>query len=129
MPAMPAVLVGKAAAGGAPMPGGGASGGYRFDETQIDGIIQQWEDLLADLEADERDAESLAKVKAPGREFASGDFVSRANPSGKAFLEQSDRMRKYVQQYLDALKNAKKATATTEENAEADIRATGAGQA
>jgi hypothetical protein len=71
------------------------------------------------------DARMMASVKAPGKEFASGDFAKSANPSGKAFLEQNARMQDYVKKYVDALLDAKKKIQTKEADVQADINKTG----
>jgi hypothetical protein len=104
---------------------GGPGGGYEFDPEKIDDVIRQWQDLQSDLKADEMDARMMASVKAPGKEFASGDFAKSANPSGKAFLEQNARMQDYVKKYVDALLDAKKKIQTKEADVQSDINKTG----
>jgi hypothetical protein len=105
--------------------GTAAGGGYEFDPEKIDDVIRQWQDLQTDLRSDESDARAMASVKAPGKEFASGDFAKSANPSGKAFLEQNARMQDYVKKYIDALLDAKKKIQTKEADVQADITTTG----
>jgi hypothetical protein len=105
--------------------GGGSAGGFEFDPGKIDGVIKQWQDLQTDLKHDENDARAMASVKAPGKEFASGDFEKSATPSGKAFLEQNARMQEYVKKYVDALLEAKRKITTKEADAQADIEKTG----
>ncbi|WP_370945781.1 hypothetical protein AB5J62_42870 [Amycolatopsis sp. cg5] len=121
------VITMPAPTGNTPMPGGGTpgGGGFQFDADKIDAVIQQWQDLLADLKADERDAEMMANVEAPGREFASGDWEKLANPSGKAFYAQNRAMQEYVEQYLESLQLAKKQITTQEAETEAAISKTG----
>lgn len=104
-------------------PGGG--GGFTFDADKIDGIIKKWQDLEADLKRDSTDANLMANVKAPGKEFASGDWEKLANPSGKAFLEQNKKMREYVRNYIDALTAAKQKITTKESDTQADLSKTG----
>jgi hypothetical protein len=105
--------------------GGAAGGGFEFDPEKIDGVIRQWQDLQTDLKNDAVDAKSMAGIKAPGKEFASGDFEKSANPSGKAFLEQNARMQDYVKKYIEALQDAKKKITTTEADNQAAIAKTG----
>ncbi|MFF5985807.1 hypothetical protein [Prauserella flavalba] len=108
---------------GAPAPAAG--GGYKFKADELESVIQRWEDLRDALKTDERDAERMAHVQGPGREFASGDFANLANPSGKAFLEANQRMQKYVAQYIDALRKAKQSISTQEEQAQSDVARAG----
>ncbi|PRX47672.1 hypothetical protein B0I33_105252 [Prauserella shujinwangii] len=105
--------------------GGAGGGGYTFTPEEIDEVIRQWEDLYDDLLKDETDARDVANVKAPGTEFASGDFQQAAQPSGNALLEQTKRMREYVYRYIEALKQAKGATQAQDENAAADANSAG----
>lgn len=120
------VITMPAPRGNTPMPGGGtAGGGFQFEADKIDAVIQQWQDLLDDLKNDERDAQMMADVEAPGREFASGDWAKLANPSGKAFYEQNRAMQDYIEQYLASLQLAKKQITTQEAETEAAISRTG----
>jgi len=98
-----------------------AGGGFVFDADKIDGVIKKWQDLLVDLRRDATDANVLANTKAPGKEFASGDWEKLANPSGKAFLEQNKRMQDYIQTYIDQLTAAKQKIATQEADHTSDI--------
>src|SRR5699024_649661 len=70
---------------------GGGSGGYVFSREEIDGVIKQWEDLRDELEAALREANIIADVDGPGREFASGDFESAAHSSGRTLRNQMVR--------------------------------------
>ncbi|WP_377395589.1 hypothetical protein [Prauserella oleivorans] len=109
--------VGRSAGGGA-----GGGGGYTFTPEEIDEVIRQWEDLREGLEDDEREAENVANVQAPGREFASGDFQQAANPSGEALVQQTRRMKQYVEMYIAKLKEAKAGTEAQNEHARDEIK-------
>jgi len=100
---------------------GGGGGGFTFDKDKIDGIIKKWTDLQAELKKDYADANLMANVKAPGKEFASGDWEKLANPSGKAFLEQNQKMQDYVKNYIDQLTAAKQKIATNEAETQASL--------
>lgn len=107
---------------GQPTPAsGGDGGGFTFDADKIDGIIKKWTDLQIELKRDYNDANLMANVKAPGREFASGDWEKLANPSGKAFLEQNQKMQDYVKNYIDQLTAAKQKIATNEAETQASL--------
>lgn len=103
---------------------GGAGGGYVFSPEEIDEVIKQWEELLEGLDEDIRLAKFIADVQAPGLEFASGDFQQDAGPSGKKLLDQTHRMRDYVQKYIQALKDARDATQAKDEEAADDVQNT-----
>ncbi|MFC4083473.1 hypothetical protein [Amycolatopsis samaneae] len=104
---------------------GGGGGGFSFDADKIDGVIKKWQDLQTQLKNDAADADLMAGIKAPGKEFASGDWEKLANPSGKAFLEQNKKMQEYVKNYVDALLDAKKKITTKEAETQADMSKAG----
>lgn len=108
---------------GAPVPAGG--GGFEFKAAELDEVIRQWEDLRDSLRTDEQDAELMANVEPPGREFASDDFTRYANPSGKAFLAANKRMQAYVDEYIEALRSARERIATQDEQALAEVSRAG----
>lgn len=128
MPAIPGIAVAGAAVGaalGAKQGGGGSGGGYTFTPEEIDEVIRQWEDLRDGLMEDEYEARLVAGVRGPGTEFASGDFEKAAGPSGEALLQQTVQMREYCAKYIQALKDAKGATETQNEQAREDISKSG----
>lgn len=100
---------------------GGDGGGFTFDKDKIDAVIKKWTDLQVELKRDYNDANLMANVKAPGKEFASGDWEKLANPSGKAFLEQNQKMQDYVKNYIDQLTAAKQKIATNEAETQASL--------
>ncbi len=67
----------------------------------------------------------MTNIDPPGKEFASGDFTKRANPSGESFLEAIQDMIKYVDKYIEALKDARESINTQDEQAQSDIAKTG----
>lgn len=98
----------------------GAAGGYKFDPDQVQGVINQWQTLLDNINDDIKNAELIAKVKAPGQEFASSQFIQQgAGPSGDTLLQQHQRMREYVMNYIDALQKASGKIAQSEDDARA----------
>ncbi|GAA1969243.1 hypothetical protein [Amycolatopsis minnesotensis] len=100
----------------------GEAGGYKFDPDGVDGVITKWKNLLTDLQSDEKYAMQIAGVKAPGKEFASGDFTKAANPSGDTLLQQTRRMITYVTNYITALENAKKGIQQGEDDAKQAVQ-------
>lgn len=118
------ITVAAPAIAGAPAPSGG---GYKFSREEIDEVIRQWEDLREKLRNDYRHAEDMALVRPPGAEPASEDFTSSANPSGQAFLQATQKMIAYVQEYINALRNARDGITTREEQSQEDINNVGSG--
>jgi hypothetical protein len=86
---------------------GGAPGGYKFEPDQVDAVLKQWQDLYEELQKDISHARKVAHVTAPGQEFASRLFVeSGAQASGDTLLDQHERMKSYVLNYIHALQEA-----------------------
>lgn len=112
---------GDAPAGNTPA----AGGGFHFEPEQIDAVIRRWEDLRTMVEDDEMDAQRVANVAAPGKEFASGDFATAGKASGETLIRQKRMMIDYITRYIDSLKAAKEQMQTTEENVAGDIQTTG----
>jgi hypothetical protein len=97
----------------------GSSGGYKFDPDQVQSVITKWQTLHDNLQHDIEQAKRIAHVVAPGQEFASGDFIQKgASPSGGTLLQQHERMRDYVQQYIEALTKASGKIAQSEHDAQ-----------
>jgi hypothetical protein len=85
----------------------GPAGGYHFEPDEVQGVINKWQELLADLKNDVASAEQVAEVRPPGAEVASAAFVDNgATPSGQTLLEQHKRMVRYVENYIRALQKA-----------------------
>lgn len=96
----------------------GSPGGYKFDPDQVDGVISKWQTLLDGVKDDIEKAKRIAQVKAPGSEFASGLFIQKgAGPSGDTLLQQHERMRTYIEQYIQALQQASGKIAQNEDDA------------
>ncbi|RJQ88889.1 hypothetical protein D5S19_05720 [Amycolatopsis panacis] len=100
--------------------GYGKAGGYEFSAEEVDGVIKQWQDLLADLAADRQHAEAVANVQAPADEVASHTFINNgANPSGQSLLDEHNKMVKYTRNFITALTAAKnKITVAEQEHRE-----------
>jgi hypothetical protein len=105
----------------------GQSGGYKFSADEVGAVITQWQNLLDDLRSDVTIANRVALVTAPGKEFASGDFISAAGPSGNTLLEQHKRMVQYVENYIAALQKASGQTQQAEDDAHQAVAKQGKG--
>ncbi|NIH77713.1 hypothetical protein [Amycolatopsis viridis] len=99
--------------------GNGTAGGYEFTPDDVRAVISKWKALLTDLQTDLSNANTVAEVRPPGKEFASEDFVTKgAQGSGTTLQLQHQRMVDYVQRYIEALEKA----AGIVEDAEHDTR-------
>jgi len=97
----------------------GTAGGYRFEPDQVQAVINKWQTLLDQVKDDISHAQKIAGVQAPGHEFASGDFVQQgAGPSGQTLLQQHQRMRNYIQNYILALQQASGQIQQSEDDAQ-----------
>lgn len=105
----------------------GQAGGYKFSADEVGAVITQWQKLLDDLKTDEQNALLVAKVTAPGKEFASSDFINAATPSGQTLLTQTNRMIQYVENYIAALQTASGKTQQAEDDAQQAVAKQGKG--
>jgi hypothetical protein len=106
----------------------GSPGGYKFDPDQVQGVLSKWKALLDNLQNDISQAQRIANVQPPGAEFASDHFVQQgATRSGDTLLQQHQRMREYVQNYIDALEKASGQMAQSEDNAQQAVAQQGQG--
>jgi hypothetical protein len=105
----------------------GQAGGYKFSADEVGAVITQWQNLLDDLHQDVIEAGYVAGVSAPGKEFASSDFINAATPSGRTLLTQTNRMIQYVENYITALKTASGKTQQAEDDAQQAIAKQGKG--
>jgi membrane-bound ClpP family serine protease len=105
----------------------GQAGGYKFSADEVGAVITQWKNLLDDLKTDVNNARVVADVSAPGKEFASADFINAATPSGATLLTQHDRMVTYVENYITALQTANGQTQQAEDDAQQAIAKQGKG--
>jgi hypothetical protein len=106
--------------------GYGQAGGYKFSDGEVDAVIKQWEDLLANTRTDLAQARIIANVKAPADEYASNDFVDKgSNPSGQTLLDQHQRMVDYTNNFITALRAAKNKITVAEQEAADAAKKTG----
>jgi hypothetical protein len=80
--------------------------GYTFDSGSFQGVRQEWNGLLADLDDDLAMAKKLVAVMAPGHEPASGFVAKTQNNSGQALLNSITSMKAFAESYLSSLAQA-----------------------
>lgn len=97
--------------------GGGGGGGGRFemDPAELASVIRLWEDELDKIVDDgKRIDRIIASMEAPGKDAVSSGYVSTSMDSLAALQNQNDSMRKYVQEYIKKLKEARTKTVATD---------------
>ncbi|EME60377.1 hypothetical protein [Amycolatopsis decaplanina] len=75
-------------------PAGGSYGtpvaqgaGFKYDEATLHELVKEWNALAQEYRDDLVDAEFIAKVEPPGREYASGDNATITRQSGQALVD------------------------------------------
>ncbi|KFU80737.1 hypothetical protein BB31_14340 [Amycolatopsis lurida NRRL 2430] len=69
---------------GTPVPAGA---GFKYDEATLHELVKEWNDLAQEYRDDLVDAEFIAKVEPPGREYASEDNATITRQSGQALVD------------------------------------------
>lgn len=61
--------------------------GFEYDEATLHELVDEWSDLAQEYTDDLEHAEFIAKVRPPGREYASGDNATITQQSGTALMK------------------------------------------
>ncbi|MCR6482143.1 hypothetical protein M8542_04920 [Amycolatopsis sp. OK19-0408] len=93
----------------APVYGGGKGGQFKMDPEELSGVIGQWEDLLDQIVHDGQLIERMRgnPALAPGRDSVSDNYAGKTVESLGALQKQNESMRKYAQDYIKKLKDAR----------------------
>ena len=95
--------LGAVAADSAAAVGGGR---FSFEPDQIRAVITEWNKLIEAYEADGRAADRLARVQAPGNEYASRSMAESANASGQKVVDSIVAQRAYCVSQRDKFQAA-----------------------
>ncbi|MFE0020765.1 hypothetical protein [Amycolatopsis sp. NPDC059021] len=98
--------------------GGGSGKGGRFemDPAELKAVIGLWEDQLKKITEDGQKIKTIIRsMRPPAEDTASGSYVSTGNDSLSALQAQNDSMKKYVQLYLEKLREAQGKTVKTDQ--------------
>jgi hypothetical protein len=89
---------------GAPVTGGG---GFKYDEATLHELVKEWRDLAYEYSVDLDYADTIAKTRPPGQEYASGNNALVTQQSGTALREALEQRVAYCEnmaaKYLAAL--------------------------
>jgi hypothetical protein len=100
-------VAGVGAAAGAAAPGGAPPGGrFSFEPDQIRAVITEWDKLIEAYDADDRAADRLINVRAPGDEYASRSMAQSANDSGQKVKDSIVAQRDYCMRQRDKFQAA-----------------------
>jgi|tagenome__1003787_1003787.scaffolds.fasta_scaffold20860714_2 hypothetical protein len=108
---------------GSPMPytpdtgGGGAGGSYMFASLEeLDGVIQQWQDLCDDIKADQGNIESAGiQANRPAGDEVSSDNFSQSSKVVMAMQKHNEMLLKYAEHYVVKLQQCRTQMSTTEQ--------------
>ncbi|HEV7651416.1 MAG TPA: hypothetical protein VGP26_24965 [Actinophytocola sp.] len=108
---------------GNPMPyapdtgGGGAGGSYMFASLEeIDGVIQQWQDLVDDIEADQRNIKSAGiEANTPAGDPVSGNNYNASSKVVMAMQKHNETLLEYAIGYVKKLQDCRTQISTTEQ--------------
>ncbi|MEC3979993.1 hypothetical protein [Amycolatopsis sp. H20-H5] len=101
-----------------PVFGGATGGGGRFemDAHELDSVIGLWEDQLKLITEDGLKISGIVRLlKSPGKDVVSSGYVTSGASSLQSLQDQNDSMKAYVTGYIRKLREAKTATAKTDQ--------------
>jgi len=103
--------------------GGGAGGTYMFASLEeLDAVIQQWKDLIEDIEADQHNIESAGiEANRPAGDQVSGDNFSRSSEVVQAMQKHNEKLLEYALHYVDKLQDCRTQMSTTEQGNQAKM--------
>ncbi|MFC4080655.1 hypothetical protein [Amycolatopsis samaneae] len=96
--------------------GSGKGGKFEMDPAELKAVIGLWEDQLAKITEDGMKIRNIAHgFRPPGQDSASGSYAVTGSDSIAALQAQNDSMKKYVQAYLEKLREAQAKTVKTDQ--------------
>ncbi|WP_037308488.1 hypothetical protein [Amycolatopsis orientalis] len=90
--------------------------GFKYDEATLHELVKEWRELAQEYTDDLDQAEYIAKVKPPGREYASGDNATITRLSGQALVEALGQRVAYCKSMADKYVAALGKYATAEDH-------------
>ncbi|MEQ0563141.1 hypothetical protein ABJI51_29040 [Amycolatopsis sp. NEAU-NG30] len=115
------------AAGTYGMPAGsGASGpGFKYDRETLEQLAKEWAALADEFKLDRDEANTIARAKGPGLEYASGGNAVQVQKSGRALLATLSAREEYCRSMARKFEAALGKYAKTEDAHETEIHRTG----
>ena len=96
--------------------GGGGGGSYMFASLEeLDGVIQQWQDLIDDIKTDQGNIESaVILANQPAGDDVSSQNFRRSSDVVTAMQKHNEQLLVYAQHYVVKLKECRAQMSTTE---------------
>ncbi len=103
--------------------GGGGGGAYMFASLEeLDGVIQQWQDLIDEIIADQGNIDSAVfEAARPAGDDVSRDNYRESSDVVRAMRMHNEELLVYAQNYVVNLTKCRKQMATTDEGTEASM--------
>jgi hypothetical protein len=97
--------------------GGGAGGSYMFASLEeLDGVIQQWQDLVDDIKDDQGNIESAVnQANRPAGDDVSSENYDRSSDVVTQMRKHNEQLLVYAEHYLVKLKECRVQMGTTEQ--------------
>jgi hypothetical protein len=98
--------------------GGGAGGTYMFaDIDELDGVIQQWQDLVDDIKADQGNIESAGiQANSPAGDPVSDNNYNASSKVVMAMQKHNETLLEYAIGYVKKLQDCRTQMSTTEQS-------------
>lgn len=103
--------------------GGGGGGAYMFASLEeLDGVIQQWQDLVDDIKEDQGNIESAAhQTASPAGDPVSGSNFRQSTDVVQAMRKHNETLLVYAEHYVVKLKECRSQMSTTEDGTETSM--------
>jgi hypothetical protein len=103
--------------------GGGGAGAYMFASLdELDGVIQQWQDLVDEIKADQGNIESaVVQAAQPAGDDVSSDNFRESSDVVKEMQKHNEQLLVYAEHYVVKLKECRAQMATTEDGTQTSM--------
>lgn len=91
--------------------------GFKYDAATLHELAHEWSDLAKEYKSDLNQADYLAKTKAPGAEYASGNNADLTQQSGAALMDALNQRIAYCEDMARKYMTALGEYATTDDHA------------
>jgi hypothetical protein len=104
---------------------GDGGAGFQYDEETVRELAREWNDLANEFKLDQEHALTLARVRGPGVEYASGGNAEKVQQSGSALLSTLAAREEYCRNMAAKYDAASEKYAQGEDRHTTEIKQTG----